>query len=122
MPRLLALALTAFFSFIFSTFSANAAVVNSLTRLYFNENEQLVGQSILYCANNNEHAGTTAGPTIVTISYSCATGELVNIGYYQASQNLRETFCDTYGSNGLCDSGVMRSNYLPGPWSTGLYN
>ncbi|CAD0320251.1 DUF6289 family protein [Xanthomonas hortorum] len=100
---------------------ANAATQYGRTWMWFDANENLVGQSILYCSNQTEHQGTTSTTKRVIISYACDTREVSSIDYTEVSPQLRADFCDTWGQ-GMCEGGPWPNGYLTSPWQRGLYN
>lgn len=100
---------------------ANAVTQYGRTWMWFDANENLVGQSILYCSNQTEHQGTTSTVKRVVISYACDTRNVNSISYSELSQQLRADFCDTWGQ-GMCEDGPWPNSYLTSPWQRGLYN
>ncbi|MBB5865789.1 hypothetical protein [Xanthomonas sp. 3058] len=98
-----------------------AATQYGRTWMWFDANENLVGQSILYCSNQTEHQGATSTAKRVIISYVCDTREVNSISYTGLSQQLRSDFCNTWGQ-GTCEDGPWPNGYLTSPWQRGLYN
>ncbi|TBV76235.1 DUF6289 family protein [Pseudoxanthomonas winnipegensis] len=101
--------------------SAHAVTQYGRTWMWFDANENLVGQSILYCDNTSEHQGTTSTAKRVIISYACETRQTNAISYTDISTELRADFCDTWGQ-GMCEEGPWANGYLTSPWTSGLYN
>lgn len=101
--------------------TASAATQYGRTWMWFDANENLVGQSILYCSNQTEHQGTTSTEKRVVIVYACDTRDVSSISYTMLSSQLRSDFCDTWGQ-GMCDSGPWINGYLTSPRQPGLYN
>ncbi|MBV6815321.1 DUF6289 family protein [Xanthomonas campestris pv. passiflorae] len=114
-------AIFAAFSAVTVAQDASAATQYGRTWMWFDANENLVGQSILYCSNQTEHQGTTSTEKRVVIVYACDTREAASITYSGLSPQLRSDFCDTWGQ-GMCDSGPWPNGYLTSPWQRGLYN
>ncbi len=104
-----------------SSFNAGAVTKYGRSFMYFDANENLVGQGILFCNNKTQHQGVTSGDVRVIIAYDCNTYETSSISYENASPDLRAAFCTTWGA-GQCDDGPNPNNDLTGPWESGLYS
>lgn len=108
-----------------SPVDSHAVVKNSKSYYFFDENENLIGQNLLYCNNNTQHIGNASRNNTRTISvtYSCETSDPTAVGYSGLiSASLKNDFCAVYQVCGDPGPWPISAEFLNYPLESGLYS
>ncbi|MEN5101001.1 hypothetical protein [Stenotrophomonas sp. TWI809] len=100
----------------------HAVPLTAVTTLYFDANNNLIGQSMRYCNSNTQHQGVASRTNArwIQVSYACE-GSSTHVGYGGwVPTDLKRDFCLLYEA---CTSLMpWPESTLPGPLSRGLYS
>jgi hypothetical protein len=98
MRKIIATALAPIMLFALTTGSAGAVTSKASQRTYFNEQGQVIGESLLYCSGDSRHWGQAVDSNRdgVTVYWNCSDGAVrvdFDIGL---PVELRQTFCSRW--------------------------
>jgi hypothetical protein len=115
---------TTIFISLFFTAKAYAVSTTAASAFYFDSSNNLIGQSLRYCANDKQHIGTASSSNRnkVTIFYNCDSGA-VSVTYDVGVPGvLRNDFCALYQ---VCDDPMpwpINAEFLNYPIEQGFYS
>lgn len=89
----------------FTSSNAEAVVTQGRTYVFYN-GTQVIGQSMLYCNNDQRHWGDASQYNLnnaVSVSYSCSDGTAIHVGYpANIDPWVKTNFCS---ETQVCDTG-----------------
>jgi hypothetical protein len=92
---------------------ANAVATHGSTYVFYS-GTQVIGQSLLYCNNDQKHWGDASQYNLnnaVAVTYSCSDGTAIHVGYpANIDPWVKSNFCS---QTGLCEAGPWPTNGAP---------
>jgi len=107
-----------------SAAASENAPIQGLQRVYFNDQDQIIGESFRYCGTSNtSHWGVASqnSGNWVEGLYNCTSGA-TTIAYATVSPNIRATFCTTYFEVCNQDQPYPEYQFVVGPITSGLFS
>lgn len=98
----------------------HAAPTHAVSRLYFDTNNTLIGQSLRYCTGRTQHQGAASHTNTrwIDVTYAC-NGDSTEVSYGGwVPADLRQDFCGLYDACTLLMP--WPEHTLPGPLAPGF--